>query len=68
MGPLDEGLGESVVDIVGLSSDGGDLVVQSDFLLLGQDESSEEVESPVHVLVEHPKGLLSVGIDGVDFH
>lgn len=37
-------------------------MVHSNLLLLREDKSSEEVHSPVEVLVEHPLGLVSFGI------
>jgi len=43
-----------------------DLSGDPHLLLLREDRSAHEVESPVEVRVEHPQGLLTVGDDGGD--
>jgi hypothetical protein len=58
-GPFGQGSVEGIGDIGVLGFDDGKFVVHSDLLLLREDKSSEEVHSPVEVLIEHPKGLVS---------
>lgn len=41
-------------------------MVQSDLFLLRKDESPQEIESPVKILIEHPQGLLAVAINSFD--
>jgi hypothetical protein len=61
----DESFSDGFFDIFVLEVDQFDFVVHSDLLLLREDESSEEVESPVEVVVEHVEGLRAGGLGDV---
>ena len=61
----DESFSDGFFDIFVLEVDQFDFVVHSDLLLLREDESSEEVKSPVEVVVEHVEGLRAGGLGDV---
>lgn len=65
-GPFGQGHVEGIGHLRVLGLDDRKFVVHSNLLLLREDHSSEEVHSPVEVLIEHPKGLVSFlrGLEG----